>query len=63
MRKRYVSSRKTLTYDYNAESVHLVATTVFELEPMSWDTGLLDEVGNPIRYEEIRDPIGFIWHE
>lgn len=62
MRKRYVfkASTKPRLYDYSDEAVHLVGMTVHEMEPVVFDTGLLDADGQPIRYEEIREPIGFI---
>lgn len=68
MRKRYVFRAVTTystepyrsTYDYSAEPIHLVGMTVHEPEPMVYETGILDADGNPIRYEEIREPIGFV---
>jgi hypothetical protein len=62
MRKRYVfnASTKPRLYDYSDEPIHLAGLTVFEPEPMVFDTGLLDADGQPIRYEEIREPIGFV---
>ena len=61
MRKRYVTASKSpRLYSYDDEPIHLAGLTVFEPEPMIFDTGLLDADGNPIRYEEIKEPIGFI---
>jgi hypothetical protein len=61
MRKRYVTASKSpRLYLYDDEPIHLAGLTVFEPEPMIFDTGLLDADGNPIRYEEIKEPIGFI---
>jgi hypothetical protein len=61
MRKRYVfRATKPRLYDYSAEPIHLVGLTVHEPEPVVFDTGLLDADGQPIRYEEILQPIGFV---
>jgi hypothetical protein len=61
MRKRYVTSRnRPRLYSYDDEPIHLAGTTVFEQEPMIFGTGLLDADGQPIWYEEIKEPIGFV---
>jgi hypothetical protein len=66
MRKRYLfkaSHKQNLRlYDYEAEPVHLVGITVHEPELGIYDTGILDADGEPIRFEETANPIGFVLH-
>lgn len=62
--RKYVSVvRPRAMFDGTDDHWHIAnvtATTVYELDANSTDTGLLDVRGNKIRALECREPIGFI---
>lgn len=65
MRKRYrVGVKNKLTTpiksDYYDDMIFLPYLTVYEEEEAIFDTGILDEYGQPIHYTIEREPIGYI---